>query len=85
MIMCYCSPKKQIQYPYTVTRKLLAEYTCLSSVNTYIHVYITSTDIPWRRTASDMIISEKTLIVSLNDLPGSEVNKGKTPGLDQKT
>lgn len=42
------------------------------------------TDIPWRRTASDLI-SEKTLIISLNDLPGSEVNKGKTPGLDQKT
>lgn len=43
------------------------------------------TDISWRRIASDLMISEKTLIVSLNDLPGSEVNKGKTPGLDQKT
>lgn len=39
---------------------------------------------PGGRTASDMIVSEKTLIVSLNDLPGHEVNKGKTSGLDQK-
>lgn len=41
MIICYRGPKKQMQHLYTETRKLLAEYTCLSSVNTYIHGHIT--------------------------------------------
>lgn len=77
VILCYRSPKKLIQHLYTITRKLLAEYPRLSSVNICTH-----TDVASHRHTMEkcclMYDFKKNPISSLNDLPGSGVSKGRT-------